>query len=94
MEGMEYPSVVREHRWLRETGRVEYVEAGLEAAKKAIRDLSYFEGITPAIETAHALGWACQAAAAMQPEQAVVLMMAEDAEKDIWDIGRLMGAPM
>jgi len=94
MEGMEYPSVVREHRWLRETGRVEYVKASLDAAKKAIRDLSYFEGITPAIETAHALGWACQAAAAMQPEQAVVVMMAEDAEKDIWDIGRLMGAPM
>jgi len=24
----------------------------------------------------------------------VVVMVAEDAEKDIWDIGRLMGAPM
>ena len=94
LEGVEYPSVVREHRWLRETGRVEYVKASLDSAKKAIRDLSYFEGITPAIDTAHALGWACQAAAAMQPEQAVVVMMAEDAEKDIWDIGRLMGAPM
>jgi len=94
LEGTEYPSVVREHRWLRETGRIEYASAGLDAAKKAIRDLSYFEGITPAIETAHALGWACQAAAAMQPDQVVVLMMAEDAEKDIWDIGRLMGAPM
>ena len=94
LEGMEYPSVVREHRWLRETGRVEYLKANLDAAKKAIRDLSYFEGITPAIETAHALGWACQAAAAMKPEQVVVVMVAEDAEKDIWDIGRLMGAPM
>ena len=94
LEGMEYPSVVREHRWLRETGRVEYVKATLESAKKAIRDLNYFEGITPAIETAHALGWTCQAAAAMKPDQAVVLMIAEDAEKDIWEIGRLMGAPM
>jgi len=94
LEGSEYPSVVREHRWLRETGRIEYAKAGLDAAKKAIRDLSYFEGITPAIETAHALGWACQAAAAMRPDQVVVLMMVEDAEKDIWDIGRLMGAPM
>jgi tryptophan synthase beta chain len=94
LEGTEYPSVVREHRWLRETGRIEYATASLDAAKKAIRDLSYFEGITPAIETAHALGWACQAAAAMQPDQVVVLMMVEDAEKDIWDIGRLMGAPM
>jgi tryptophan synthase beta chain len=94
LEGMEYPSVVREHRWLRETGRVEYVRHTLDAAKKAIRDLSFYEGITPAIETAHALAWACQAAAVMKPEQAVVLMMAEDSEKEIWDIGRLMGAPM
>jgi len=30
----------------------------------------------------------------MQPDQVVVLMMVEDADKDIWDIGRLMGAPM
>ncbi len=94
LDGLEYPSVVREHRWLRETGRVEYVKHTLEAAKKAIRDLSFFEGITPAIETAHALAWTCQAAAAMQPEQAVVLMMAEDSDKEIWDIGRLMGAPI
>ncbi len=94
LEGMEYPSVVREHRWLRESGRVEYVRAALDLAKNAIRDLSYYEGITPAVETAHALGWACQAAAQMKPEQAVVVMVAEDVEKDIWDIGRLMGAPL
>jgi tryptophan synthase beta chain len=94
LEGMEYPSVVREHRWLRESGRVEYVKAALDLAKNAIRDLSYYEGITPAIETAHALGWACQAAAEMNPDQAVVVIMAEDVEKDIWDIGRLMGAPL
>lgn len=94
LEGMEYPSVVREHRWLRECGRVEYVKATLESAKTAIRDFSYFEGITPAIETAHALGWACEAAAQMTPEQVVVVMMAEEVEKDIWDIGRMMGAPI
>jgi tryptophan synthase beta chain len=94
LEGMEYPSVVREHRWLRETKRVEYVRTSLDSAKNAIRDLSYYEGITPAIETAQALGWACLEAAKMTPEQVVVVMMAEDVEKDIWDIGRLMGAPL
>ena len=94
LEGMEYPSVVREHGWLRDSGRVEYLKASLESAKTAIRDLSFFEGITPAIQTAHALGWACQAAAQMKPEQVVVVMMAEDVDKDIWDIGRLMGAPL
>jgi tryptophan synthase beta chain len=91
LEGMEYPSVVREQRWLRETGRVEYRTAGIEQAKQAIRDLSLCEGLIPAIETAYALGWACEAAAAMPQDHAVVVAMAEDADKDAWDMARLMG---
>lgn len=94
LEGLEYPSVTREHNWLKASGRVEYLKSTLEAAKKAIRDLSYYEGVIPAIRTAYALGWACQTATTMKPEQAVVVVMAEDVEKDIWDIGRLMGAPV
>ena len=94
LEGMEYPSVVREHRWLRETGRVEYLPASREQARQAIRDLSLREGLTPALETAYALGWACEAAAALPQDHAVVVMMAEDADKDFWDIGRIMGVPL
>lgn len=94
LEGMEYPSVVREHRWLRETGRVEYVKAGRDQARQAIRDLSRCEGLTPALGTAYALGWACEAAAALPPDHAVVVAMAEDADKDFWDIARIMGVPL
>lgn len=94
LEGLEYPSVTREHQWLKASGRVEYLKSTLELAKKAIRDLSYYEGIIPAIKTAYALGWACQTASSLKPEQAVVVVVAEDVEKDIWDIGRLMGAPV
>lgn len=93
MEGGEYPSVVREHGWLKASGRVEYVKVSADVAKKAIHDLSHQEGFVPAIQTAHALGWACQAAAMMRPEQVVAVVMSESEEKDIWDIGRLMGAP-
>jgi len=94
LEGLEYPSVVREHAWFQASGRVEYVKASEEQAKKAIRDLASYEGIVPAIETAHALGWACDAAAAMPSDQAVAVVIAEDVDKSIWDVGRLMGAPL
>ena len=94
LEGLEYPSVVREQRWLRESGRVEYQRATQEQAKMAVQELSRLEGIIPAVETAHAMGWAFEAAAKMKPDQVVVVMMAEDAEKDAWDIGRMMGASL
>lgn len=94
LEGIEYPSVQREHHWLRETGRVEYLTAGSDQARRAIRDLSRFEGLTPALETAYALGWACDTAAALPRDHAVLVMMAEDAEKDLWDIARIMGVPL
>jgi len=93
MEAMEYPGVTREHAWLRSSGRVEDFDMPEEAAKQAIQRLGQREGIIPALETAHALAWACQAAQAMRPDQSIVVMMAEDANKDLWDIGRKMGVP-
>ncbi|HUS23360.1 MAG TPA: pyridoxal-phosphate dependent enzyme [Candidatus Binatia bacterium] len=93
MEGLEYPAVTREHAWLRSTGRVEDVLYAEDSAKNAIQRLSQREGIIPALESAHALAWALHAAQGMKPEQSIVVMMAEDAQKDLWDIGRKMGVP-
>jgi tryptophan synthase beta chain len=93
LEGHGYPNVTREHAWLRESGRIEYHRISQEAAKRAISDLSHKEGLIPALETAHALAWASETARSMKPEQAIVVMVAEDVEKDLWDIGRLMGVP-
>lgn len=94
LEGMDYPRVAREHAWLRATGRVEDAQIGAAAAKKAIRDMSHFEGIIPAIETAYAIAWACQTAARMPRDQTVMVLMAENVDKYIWDIGRAMGIPL
>ncbi len=94
LEGLEYPSVVRETAWLKATGRVEYVEAQSMAAKKAITDLSRCEGIIPAIETAYALAWACQEASTMSKDQSVVVFLGENVEKNIWEIGKAMGVPL
>jgi tryptophan synthase beta chain len=53
--GMDYAAVGPEHAWLRERGRTEYRTAGDDEALKAFGDLARFEGILPALESAHAL---------------------------------------
>lgn len=94
MEGMDYPRTTREHAWLKASGRVEYLKGAAPAAKRAIYDLSQHEGVIPAIQTAYVLGWACQEAAKMAPEQTVIVMMAENVDKNIWQIGKAMGVPL
>lgn len=93
LEGLEYPSVTREHAMLRNSRRVEYVQIAAEQVKQAIRDLSQKEGLIPAIQTAHAVAWAIQTARTLKPEQVIVVLIAETVDKDIWDIGRAMGVP-
>lgn len=93
-EGLEYPSVRREHEWLKSSGRVVYVKAGLVEARRAITEFSEMEGFIPPFETAHVLAWACKMAQGLKPEQSVLAVVAEQANQDIWDIGRLMGVAL
>jgi tryptophan synthase beta chain len=94
LEGLEYPSVTREHRWLKASGRVEYSRIGDEGARETISLMSHLEGLVPAIETAHAIAWACGEARRMKPTQTIVVAIYERADKDILKIGRSMGVPL
>lgn len=91
LEGLEYPGVTREHAWLKASGRVEYVGGTAAEARKALVMLARHEGIVAAVETAYAVAWACQAARAMPADRAIVVMLAERSDKDIWDITRALG---
>ena len=55
--GLDYPGVGPEHAWLRDNGRVEYVGANDSDAVNAFYDLSRYEGIIPALESAHAIAF-------------------------------------
>jgi tryptophan synthase beta chain len=90
LDRLEYPSVAREHALLKASARVEYVQTPRSAARQALQDLARLEGVIAPIETAHALAWACEAARALKPQQSIVVMMAEPADKDTWDIKRLL----
>jgi tryptophan synthase beta chain len=55
--GLDYPGVGPEHSHLKETGRAEYVSATDAEALAGFQALARSEGILPALEPAHAIGW-------------------------------------
>jgi tryptophan synthase beta subunit len=55
--GLDYPSIGPEHAYLQGIGRVEYHDCSDALALEAFHKLSEREGIIPALESAHALGW-------------------------------------
>jgi tryptophan synthase beta chain len=56
--GLDYPGTGPEHAWLRDTGRARYVAVSDEQALQAFARTARLEGIIPALESAHAVGWA------------------------------------
>ena len=55
--GLDYPGVGPEHSWLKDSGRAEYVAVSDQDALRAFHEVSEFEGIIPALETAHAFAY-------------------------------------
>lgn len=90
LDRLEYPSVAREHAWLKASGRVEYVENPRAAARQALVDLARIEGTIVPIGTAHVLAQACAEARALKDHQTVVVLMAEPIANAGWDIRRLV----
>ena len=56
--GLDYPGVGPEHAFLRDSGRVNYETVSDDEAMEAFFLLSRYEGIIPAIESAHAVAYA------------------------------------
>ncbi len=64
--GLDYPSVGPEHAFLHDLGRVNYVTATDDETMEAFFKLSKYEGIIPAIESAHAVAYAMKLAKEMK----------------------------
>lgn len=63
--GLDYPSVGPEHAYLRDIGRVKYDSVTDDEAIDAFFKLSRYEGIIPALESAHAVAFAMRKAREM-----------------------------
>jgi len=89
--GLDYPGVGPEHSWLKDIGRVSYVDATDEEALSAFRELTQTEGIMPALESSHAVAYAMKLAKTMRPDQHIVVNLSGRGDKDIHTVAGIDG---
>jgi tryptophan synthase beta chain len=89
--GLDYPGVGPEHAWLKDSKRAEYVAVSDEEALKAFHELCRYEGIIPALESAHAVAHAMKIAPAM-PRNAILLVnLSGRGDKDMHTVAARSG---
>lgn len=89
--GLDYPGVGPEHSYWKDRGRVQYEVATDEEVMDAFQDLCHFEGIIPALESAHALAYAKKLAPTMTPDQHLVVNLSGRGDKDIMTVAAMQG---
>ena len=93
--GLDYPGTGPEHAALAASGRAEYAHATDGQAVEAFKLLSVTEGIVPALEPAHALGWlAAEAGRSVPAGSTVLLTLSGRGDKDAAQVAELLGEPI
>ncbi len=88
--GLDYPGVGPEHAWLHTEGRGTYVAATDGQALEGFRRLSELEGIIPALEPAHAIGWLLHHGHEhFDADSHVLLTVSGRGDKDVDEVVRL-----
>ena len=81
--GLDYPGVGPEHSYLKDTGRTTYVAVDDKEALDGFQLLCKTEGITPALEPAHAIFHAAKIASSLNREQIIVVNLSGRGDKDM-----------
>jgi tryptophan synthase beta chain len=94
--GLDYPGVGPEHAALAAAGRASYGAASDEEALEGFQLLSRTEGIVPALEPAHALGYLAREVGGSIPKGSTVLVtLSGRGDKDAMQVAeRLTGGPL
>ncbi len=92
--GLDYPGVGPEHAFWKDGGRVAYTQASDAAALAGFGLLARTEGILPALEPAHAVGWLADAArrGELAPGSVVVVNLSGRGDKDVEVVAALLAA--
>ena len=88
--GLDYPGVGPEHGYFHATGRAAYVAVDDREAVEAFKALSRYEGIIPAMESAHALAYAMRLAPTLDRERIIVVNLSGRGDKDVEEVARQM----
>ncbi|MFQ3535615.1 MAG: tryptophan synthase subunit beta [Aggregatilineales bacterium] len=90
--GLDYASVGPEHSYLREIGRAEYTFATDEQALEGLQMLCRYEGIIPALESAHAIYEAARLAPALPKTAAILVNVSGRGDKDLDTVIKALGS--
>jgi tryptophan synthase beta chain len=89
--GLDYPGVGPEHAWLKDTGRAQYVTVDDADALAAFSDLCHYEGIIPALESAHALAYAAKIAPTLARDKILLVNLSGRGDKDMHTVAEKSG---
>jgi tryptophan synthase beta chain len=89
--GLDYPGVGPEHAWLKDTGRAEYVTIDDKEALAAFHDLCRYEGIIPALESAHAVAYAAKLAPTLARDKVLLVNLSGRGDKDMHTVAEKSG---
>ena len=87
--GLDYPGVGPEHAYLRDAGLAQYVHASDRDALDGFQELSRTEGIIPALEPAHVIGWLLHRPLA--PGTSVLVCLSGRGDKDLDTVRTSLG---
>ena len=89
--GLDYPGVGPEHGFLKDSGRADYVAVNDEEALDGFKLLCLTEGITPALETAHAISYAAMLATSLKKDEIIVVNLSGRGDKDMDIVTEALG---
>ena len=81
--GLDYPGVGPEHSYLKDSGRAKYFSATDKEALEGFDLLSVTEGIIPALEPAHAIGFLDKFMNKTEKDEKLVLLVSGRGDKDL-----------
>ncbi len=90
--GLDYPAVGPEHAFYKDSGRAAYVSATDREALEGFKLLNATEGLSAALESAHAVGFLPKLARRMSRSQSVVVCLSGRGDKDMGQLQELLGA--
>ncbi|CAJ0806222.1 tryptophan synthase subunit beta [Ralstonia flaminis] len=89
--GLDYPGVGPEHAWLKDAHRAEYVPITDKEALQSFHDLCRMEGIIPALESSHALAYACKLAPTLPKDKILLVNLSGRGDKDMHTVAEFSG---
>jgi len=90
--GLDYPGVGPEHAQMRDSGRATYVAASDGDAVDAFKLLCETEGIIPALEPSHAIGYLARHSSDFSNDELALVILSGRGDKDIHSYMKATGA--